>query len=319
MTVLAADGGDPPPGLPAERAGVTWTFVPDPEALAEGIVAAEVMFLWDLPPGVLREIWGAAERLRWLHVASAGVDAVLFPALIESDVVLTNARGVFDRAMGEYTVALLLALAKDLPRTLVLQGAREWRHREPEMLAGTHLLVVGVGGIGRAVARLGVAMGMRVTGVGRVARPDDADFERVASVEELHRLVPQADHVVLAVPLTEATRGMFGRSLIERMKPAATLVNVARGAVVDEGALAEALAAGRIAGAALDVFVTEPLPGDHPLWDLPNAIVSPHMSGDWPGGASALADLFLRNLDAYLRGDPLANVVDKRLGFAPGP
>lgn len=220
-------------------------------------------------------------------------------------------------AMGEYVLAMMLALAKDLPRTVQLQRQRTWNHREPALLRGATVVIVGVGGVGTGVAQSAADNGMRVIGVGRQARPVSGPFQRIAGVAELPSLVPQADYVVLAVPLTAQTRGLFTRELIWSMRSSARLINIARGDVLDETALVEALEAGRLAGAALDVFKTEPLPADHPLWRLPNVIISPHMSADVPESTQGLVDLFLQNLERFRRGEALLNQVDKRLGFVP--
>jgi phosphoglycerate dehydrogenase-like enzyme len=245
----------------------------------------------------------------------------MFPELIASPVVLTNSRGIFDHAIAEYVLGLILAFAKDLPHTLDLQRRREWQYRETERIDDRTALIVGAGSIGRDVGRLLRAVGMRVLGAGRtggVRRGGDAEpFERVVSAAGLPAVLPEADYVVLALPLTPETRGMFGGALLARMKPAARLINVGRGAVVDEAALVQALREHRIAGAALDVFANEPLPSDHPLWDLPGVIVSPHMSGDYIGWQKAVSGLFVDNFRRWLAGRPLRNVVDKARGYVP--
>lgn len=292
-------------------------YATSPEELRAALPGARVLFVADFRSRMLRDAWPHARDLRWAHVAGAGVDAVLFPELVSSPVVLTNSRGVFDRAIAEYVLGLVLAFAKDLPRTLELQRRRAWRHRETERLAGRTVLVVGAGSIGREIGRLARAAGMRVLGVARRARDVDPDFERVAAVDALHAVLPEADYVVLALPLTPETRGLFGAAALARMKRTARLINVARGAVVDEDALAEALRSGRIAGAALDVFVDEPLPQDHLFWELPAVIVSPHMSGDFTGHREALSALFVENFRRWLAGAPLLNVVDKERGYVP--
>ena len=315
IAVVNWSAGALPPGLPGDSDAVCFVPVADADALKRAIPDIDVVFLWDFPPGVLEPFWTRARKLRWVHVAAAGVDAVLFPAFVASEVKLTNSGGILDLPMAEYALALMLALAKDLPRTLRLQQEHTWAYREPESLRGRHLLVLGVGGIGTAVARLSKAVGMRVTGVGRTARAATLPFDHIASGEQLIDLVPEADFVVIALPLTPETNGIYSRQLIESMRPSARLVNLARGALVDEEALVEALQRGRIAGAALDVFHIEPLPPDHPLWETPNVIISPHMSGDVPEVTSAFVELFLRNFDRFQRGKPLLNEVDKRLGF----
>ncbi len=316
-TVVVLHHGERPPGLESVAGAAEVRYAGSLEALRAALPGAEVLFVADFRSRMLREAWPAARDLRWIHLAGAGVDAVLFPGLVSSPVVLTNSRGIFDRAMAEYVLGLMLALAKDLPRTLELQRRRAWQHRETDRLEGRTVIVVGAGSIGREVGRFARAAGMRVLGVARRRRDADPDFERVAAVEELHAVLPEADYVVLTLPLTPDTRGLVGAAALARMKRTARLINVARGAVVDEAALLDALRSGRIAGAALDVFVDEPLPHDHPFWELPTVIVSPHMSGDFAGHREALSQLFVENFRRWLAGAPLLNVVDKERGYIP--
>jgi phosphoglycerate dehydrogenase-like enzyme len=318
VVAVLTDGG---PGGP-ELGGVTDTavirYAADLAALRAALRDAHALFVWNFRTSILRDAWADARDLRWIHVAAAGVDTVLFPELVESDVIVTNSRGVFDQAIGEYVLGLMLAFEKDLPGTIARQRRRAWEHRETGMLGGRTAVVVGAGGIGRAIGRLAHAVGMRVIGVARTARPRDPDLGTVVPASELASVVGDADYLVIATPLTPETHGMIGASVFARMKPGARLINVGRGAIVDEGALLGALRAGRIAGAALDVFAREPLPPDDPLWDAPGVIVSPHMSGDFAGSLEGLAALFRANFARWRRGAPLLNVVDKRRGYVPG-
>ncbi|MBI2238271.1 MAG: D-2-hydroxyacid dehydrogenase, partial [Actinobacteria bacterium] len=276
---------------------------------------AEIVFAWDYEEDLLPSAWSGAGSVRWIQAASAGVDALLFPELIEGDVLVTNARGVFDEPMAEYVLGLVLAFAKDFPTTFEHRLASAWEHRDTERLAGMSLLVVGVGPVGRAVARLGRAVGMEVEGLGRTARAGDGDFGVVLGAGDLHGALAWSDYVVNALPSTPGTRHLFDAAAFACMKPTARFVNVGRGATVDERALADALRAGTIAGAALDVFEEEPLPAGSPLWRMPNVIVSPHMSGDFAGWERAVVEVFVDNLGRWVRGEPLRNVVDKRLGY----
>jgi phosphoglycerate dehydrogenase-like enzyme len=219
--------------------------------------------------------------------------------------------------MAESVLGFILAFAKDLPTTLRLQQHREWRHRETEQVAGKEILVAGMGPVGHSIAEMAGRMGMRATGIARTARPGAGALQQVLEVSDLPAAVATADYVVNALPLTDATFRLFDRSVFERMKPTCRFINVGRGATVDEAALAAALRDGLIAGAALDVFADEPLPPDSPLWDLPGVIVSPHMSGDHVGWQRALVDLFLDNLQRFVEGRNLRNVVDLDRGFGP--
>ncbi|WP_210590180.1 D-2-hydroxyacid dehydrogenase [Streptomyces sp. GESEQ-35] len=281
---------------------------------------ADVLFCWHSITPAVAAAWPEDPALApgWVHVAAAGVDSQLFPALVGNPgVLLTNSRGVYDQAIAEYVLGLILALAKDFPGTWEHQRRREWRPRDSERIGGRTALVWGTGPIGRAIARMLRAVGMRVTGAGRTARVDDPDFGTVhaGGGTGLRTALADADYVVLAAPLTPATRLMVDASVLAAMKPGARLVNIGRGALVDEEALARHLADGRLAGAALDVFAQEPLPAASPLWDLPGVIVSPHTAGEVTGWRIDLADLFLDNLGRRKEGRPLRNVVDKDKGY----
>jgi len=279
------------------------------ETLTAALPGTEVLLVWDFTSTAVSGAWPAADSLRWVHTASAGVDRLTFPALLESDVVLTNSRGVFDAPIAEYVTGLVIAMAKDLPGTLAGQAGREWRHRETERVGGRTAVVVGSGPIGRATAAMLGAVGMRVELVGRRAG------EGVQAIDALPGLLPRAEWLVLAAPLTDATHGMLNATTLGMLPPGARVINVGRGALVVQGDLVAALQEGRLGGAALDVFEREPLPVDSPLWELPGVIVSPHMSGDILGWRDALEALFVDNLARYRAGESLRNVVDKTLGF----
>ena len=314
VTVLCGESR-PPDMQPIEAAAVV--RYTDARELSEALTGADVLFVYDFLSTAVPGAWHAAGRLRWLHIASAGVDPVMFPALRESDVVLTNSRGVFDGAIAEYVLGVILAFAKDFARSLDLQRARTWRHRESERIAGREVLIVGTGPIGRAIARLLRSAGMRVRGAGRRARDDDPDFGVVHDAAALARYLPEADYVVAVAPLTEQTKGMFDAAAFAAMKPAARFINVGRGELVVTSDLITALSRGALAGAALDVFDTEPLSPESPLWTMPNVLVSPHMSGDFAGWRNALVEVFAENLRRWRAGEPLRNVVDKSLGYVP--
>ncbi|WUI04317.1 D-2-hydroxyacid dehydrogenase [Spirillospora sp. NBC_00431] len=297
----------------AERLGRV-RYVREPE-LAEALPGADVLFMWDFLSDALPGAWPSDGGPGWVHIASAGVDRLLFPRLVEGGTVVTNSRGIFDEPIAEYVLGLVLAFAKDLHTTVRLQAERRWRHRETEGITGARALVVGTGPIGRAIARRLSAAGLAVSGAGRTARDADPDFGVVRPVEGLGELLTTADYVILAAPLTPQTRGMIDTAALDRMRPSARLINVGRGALVAEADLVKALLDGRVAGAALDVFEDEPLPPSSPLWDMPNVIVSPHMSGDVVGWRDELVRLFTDNLARHVAGRPLRNVVDKRLGY----
>jgi phosphoglycerate dehydrogenase-like enzyme len=318
--VLAVLCGDQHPGDTAVMksiesvADVRYT---SENGLSDAVRGADALFVYDFLSTAVRGAWHAADKLRWVHIASAGVDPVMFPELRESDVVLTNSRGVFDDSIAEYVLGVVIAFAKDLPRSIDLQRERRWHHRESERIGGRHALVVGTGPIGRAIARLLRAAGLSVSGMGRRAREDDPDFGVVHASADLVRHLPEIDYVVAVAPLTEQTKGMFDATAFAAMKPTARFINVGRGELVVTSDLVTALREGRIAGAALDVFETEPLPSDSPLWTLKNVLVSPHMSGDFVGWRNTLVEVFADNFERWHTGRPLRNVVDKQLGYVP--
>ncbi|HEU0128156.1 MAG TPA: D-2-hydroxyacid dehydrogenase, partial [Pseudonocardiaceae bacterium] len=292
--------GDLPPGLDdaVGPAGVRYATA---DELTSALPGADVLLVWDFTSDAVRPAWPAADTMRWVHTASAGVDRVAFPELLDSAVVLTNSRGVFDVPIAEYVLGLVLAFAKDLPGTLRLQQNRTWRHRETERVAGRRAVVVGSGPIGRAIGRLLRAVGMRVDLVGRVERTGDPEFGTVLGQDSLPALAPGTDFLVLAAPLTDQTRGMVDATLLSALPPTARLINVSRSALVVTDDLVIALHEGRLAGAALDVFETEPLPAASPLWDAPGIVVSPHMAGDVHGWRTELVTLFTENLTRYAR------------------
>ncbi|MFG3059863.1 D-2-hydroxyacid dehydrogenase [Streptomyces sp. NPDC048231] len=285
----------------------------DDSALARRLPFADVLLVWDFTSRAVLDAWpGEGPRPRWVHAASAGVDHLLCPELAASDTVVTNARGVFEQPVAEYVAALVLAMAKDLPRTWDLQRERRWRHRETTRVAGTRACVVGSGPIGRTIARTLKALEVTTSIVGRVPRTG------IHGPADLDRLMARADWVVAAAPLTEQTRGMFDIRRFGVMQPSARFVNVGRGGLVVEGALAEALTKRWIAGAALDVFQNEPLGPDSPLWHVPGLLVSPHMSGDTVGWRDELGAQFVGLYERWEAGKPLVNVVDKKRGYVPG-
>jgi len=292
---------------PADRAGA--------DALLPN---ADVVYGW----AVSRSNLATARRLRWIHVSAAGVTPLLFPELVESPIVVTNGRGIHAVAMAEHTLGVILAFARKLHLARDAQRERRWTQIEqwkekPEIvqLAGTTLGLVGLGAVGSAIAERAPGLGMDVVAVRRHPDPSPAARPIQWPPERLPELLARADWLVLALPLTQESRGLVGHEALARMKPGAVLINLGRGPLVDEPALIEALASGRISGAALDVFEREPLPPDSPLWAMPNVIVTPHTSGLGPRYWERALDLFRHNLSAYLDGRPLRNVVDKRAGY----
>lgn len=313
--MLCAEADDRPPGL--QDLDVELRFCAAGE-LGAALRGARGLLLWDFFSGAVRDAWADATDLEWIHITAAGVDTLLFDELRDSDVVVTNARGVFDRPLAEYVLGAVIAHAKDSRTSFDLQRRHEWRHRETRSITGAKALVVGTGGIGRQIATLLRASGLVVRGAGRRAVAGDPDFGEIVDSANLSAEVGWCDHLILAAPLTRETRGLVDAAVLAAMKPDAHLVNIARGPMVDEAALLAALTQQRIGGATLDVFDIEPLPVDHPLWDAPNVTITAHMSADVVGWRDELAAQFADNARRWLAGEPLRNVVDKQLGYIPG-
>jgi phosphoglycerate dehydrogenase-like enzyme len=316
--VLGADDTDRPPHLEALEDRIELR-VTGRDGLATALAGARVLLLWDFFSTAVREVWPHCRELEWIHVAAAGVDRLLFPELVAAPVVVTNARGTFDRPIAEFVLASVLAHAKRVHESHDLQLRKEWRHRETRAIRGATALVVGTGAIGREVARLLGAAGMEVRGAGRRPTTDDPDFGTVVSSSDLAAAVPWADYVVNATPLTAATAGLFDAAAFRAMRPTAHFVNIGRGPSVVDDDLLEALRSGWLDGASLDVFATEPLPSESPLWDAPGVVVSAHMSGDVVGWRDTLARQFVDNAERWLGGQELVNVVDKELGYVRTP
>jgi len=303
------------PGADVALNGSTVRCALDTYSLYHALPGATILLGWSFQATELREAWGAVDSLRWIQWGGAGVDAVLFPELIESDIELTNMKGVFDRAIAEYVLGFLLSFAKGFPQTYRAQLSHTWSWRMSENIYNTNVLVVGVGGIGRAIGRLLQAVGCNITAIGRSERNSDEDFSHIHPIKHLDSLLPNADYVVVALPLTRETAGIFGSSQFSLMKTTARFINIGRGALVDEAALIRALMSNTLSGAALDVFDSEPLDPENPLWDLDQVIISPHMSGEYEGYKIAMANIFFENLERFHNDQPLINTIDKRLGF----
>jgi phosphoglycerate dehydrogenase-like enzyme len=281
------------------------------ETLAEAR-DAEVLF-GRLTP----DLFERAPQLRWAHTLGAGVDGTLFDELVESEVALVSEKGTVGPHLAEQAFALLLALTRGVARSI---RERTWENRLSIRAAAWELTdrtmgIVGLGGTGREVARRAAAFGMRVIAVDPEAVPRPSEVERLSTMDGFGALLEQSDVVVVCAPLTDQTRGMFDQAAFRRMRRHALLVNVTRGGIVDEDALLQALTEGKIAGAGLDVTPREPLPADHPLWDMPNVVVTPHVAGASPYRLDRAIDVFVENLARDRAGQPLRNLIDKRKGY----
>jgi phosphoglycerate dehydrogenase-like enzyme len=303
-------------GFPSEWPSVNFRWASDAAALRAALPGAEALLCWEASAAQIAEALSFADRLRWLQWPFVGVDRILPLLKDRGEIILTSAGGVFDDPIAEYVLALILAMAKDLPATLRFQATQTWKFRETETIAGKCAIVVGAGGVGRAIGSMLRAVKMDVIGVARTGRAGDEVFSRLAPVADLPKLLSVADYVVVAAPLTAQTRGMFSAGLLQNMRPATRFINVGRGELVDQDALGAMIATGRLAGVALDVFQQEPLPVESSLWSANKVIVSPHMAGDVTDTPLRLAALFKDNLDRFLNGHPLRNIVDLGLGYA---
>ena len=272
-----------------------------------------------IPPDAdrARALLAAAPGIRWLHTISAGVERLLVPEITErAGLVLTNNSGAYDVPIAEHVVAMLFAASKRVPAHLSAQARQEWkRDLEHTELRGATLVILGLGSIGSELARLASGLGMRVLGVRRDASRLVPGVERVVPPEQLGDLAAEADYLAVTSALTPATRGLLSATVIGRLRPHAWIVNIARGAIIDEPALIAALREHRIGGAALDVFAVEPLPADSPLWALENVIVTPHVSGSSPRVRERSLALVVENVRRFKAGEPLLNVVDPAVGY----
>jgi D-2-hydroxyacid dehydrogenase (NADP+) len=274
----------------------------------------EAAVAYGLPP-VAR--LGEAPRLRWLQLTSAGVPHDLCPAARSRGITVTNLAGLYGPSIAEHALALVVMLARNLHTVLRNQQQRRWDrdvHRTMFDLHGKTLAVLGLGNIGRSIARLARAYGMRVVGCRRRDLPAPV-VDRLYRRHELHAMLAEADVLAVAVPLTGHTQGMLGEAEFAALKPGALYVNVSRGGVAQEEAFLGALRSGRLAGAGLDVFAHEPLPPEHPLWGMPQVIVSPHYSGETVNNSARPAERFARNLRRWLAGEPLEGTVDLEWGY----
>lgn len=281
--------------------------------LVDNVESSEVIL-----GGISREEFNKAKNLRWIQATGAGVDGLLFPELVESEVILTNASGVHPIPIAEHTFALILAITRGLIKSFEGKNKRAWLHNEVyiDELYGKTIGIIGYGRIGQGIARLARGFGMKIIGLKR--DPDkevEVKPDIILGKNSLDILLKESDIVVIIVPLTKETYHLIGERELRLMKPSSILINVARGKVVDENALIKALKEKWILGAGLDVFETEPLPFESELWNLDNVVITPHIAGLNPHYTDRLLEIFIKNLKAYPDISKMVNVVDKRLGY----
>jgi phosphoglycerate dehydrogenase-like enzyme len=285
--------------------------------LRDNAPEADAMLTVGMRNTALPKIWPLAKKLRWIHSMSAGVEQVLFPALVESDIPLTNARGVFKRSLAEFALLGMLWFAKCGPRLIEQKQAHKWETFLVDWLPERNVAIVGFGEIGRECALLAKAMGARILATRRRPELTDSLIDKAYPLSGLHEMLREADYVILAAPNTPETRHMISEREFAAMKESAVVINVGRGIVVDEAALVRALSEKRIAGAALDVFEVEPLNANSPLWDMRNVLISPHCTDrtrdpDWLDLAMRR---FVSNFHRFVEGKPLEFLVDKKAGY----
>ncbi len=292
---------------------------PATQAEADALLPdADIVFGW----AVRAENFERAAKLKWIQVSAAGIGGLLFKAMVDSDIVITNGRGLHASSMAEHTLGVMLMFVRNLHLARDAQLRSEWAQDELfsgaplfRELPGTTMGLVGLGKVGSAIATAARALGVNVIAVRKHPQHEAAPADQQWGPERLDELFAVADWLVLVPALTPETLGLVDARRLSLMKPEAVLINLGRGALVDEAALIEALAAGRIAGAALDVTQQEPLPSDSPLWKMPNVILTPHISGLGPRYWERSIELFERNLHAWMEGRPLENLIDKRAGY----
>jgi phosphoglycerate dehydrogenase-like enzyme len=292
-----------------------WRVVSAEEITPEILEPIEIMLA-----GWFRGEWVQhARNLKWIQFMGAGIEGSLTPELCASDIILTNASGVHETPISEHVIGVMLMFARGLHKCVLRQARHAWERTDLNIseLRSATLGIVGLGAIGEGVARRAKALGMRVIATRRHPELGSENVDLMLPHDQLHALLAESDYIVLSVPLTPDTKCMIGESELRVMKPNSVLVNIARGDLIDQDALIRALQEGRIAGAGLDVTTPEPLPADSPLWDMPNVIVTPHVSGLSPLYGLRTAEIFLPNLHAYLRGDfgSMINLVDRKLGY----
>jgi phosphoglycerate dehydrogenase-like enzyme len=302
----------PQPTYAGQHHGQAFARSPEGEARWRVMLArAEVLFDFDFTH--LEQLPALAPRVRWIQATSAGIGELLArTGLDDTPILFTTAAGVHAGALAEFCVMAMLVFVKELTRLKADQAARRWERYCARELRGMTLGIIGLGHVGREVARLGHALGMHVIGTKRtIAGQGVPHVDRVLPPDASGEVIRESDVLVLIVPQTSQTRRLLGERELRSMKRGSILINIARGAIVDERALVSVLREGHLGGAALDVFEREPLPADSPLWELPNVIVSPHSASTVPAENARLTDLFCENLRRYLDRKPLINVFDR--------
>lgn len=292
--------------------------LPDYDRLPEELPDAQIFVGYSLRPNQLAQ----ARQLKWIHSTAAGVNQLVYPELRDSGIVVTNSRGILSPTIAEHALGLMIALARNFPDAIRFHDQRRWAQQQlwnkPQRLrelAGQTLLIVGFGSIGQKLAKLARAFSMRILGVTRSGKSETVLAHEIFPASRLEEVLPRADYVVLAAPETAETRQLIGAKQFACMKPSAVFINVSRGSLLDESALIAALESGKIAGAALDVVATEPLPPESPLWTAKNLFLTPHISAVSEALWLRQTALFMGLLERWFASKDLFNVVDFSRGY----
>jgi phosphoglycerate dehydrogenase-like enzyme len=317
--LVLSDPGDPQLSmLDALRETADVVIGNSPDAFKNAAGSAEVIFNWSGSLSLIREVFLMSHAVRWVHSRSAGLERTLFPELIASNVTMTNGSGVFSPSLGEFALAAILYFAKDFRRMIRSQTAGLWEPFDVLPISGQTVGIVGYGDIGRAVAARVRAMGMKVLAVKRhvsTQKNPDPLADQIYGPDYLIEMLSHCDYIVVATPLNAETLGLIGEAEFAAMKPSAVIINVGRGPVIEERAMIKALSERKIKGAALDVFAEEPLPKGHPFYQLENVLLSPHCADHTPDWLDNAMRFFIAQFERFRQGQPLLNVVDKKLGY----
>ena len=280
------------------------------QGMLEAAPGAEIVLGYLFPDELLKE----AAALKWIQLMSAGADQVIFSPLLKDDVQVTTARGVHSPQMAEYALGVLVSLARNLPEMVRNQERRVWKQWPGETLKGKTLGIIGFGAVGQEIAKFARALGMRVVATRKSGQPHLL-ADAIYGPKDMGKVLAESDFVIVAVPLTPETHGLIGPTQLAQMKRGAFLINLSRGGIVDEAALVQSLRQRQLAGAALDVFDQEPLLRDSPLWEAPNLLITPHISGLSRDYVRRVTEIFVNNLRRFQKGQPLLNLVDRSRGY----
>lgn len=295
--------------------GHEFVICEDIDSIKKEIVDTDVMIGWRITP----EVFECAKNLKWIQFGSAGVDHTLFPELVNSSVIITTLGGINETCVAEHVISLMLALARRLDCAITSQNQKKYDRKiiadTADELFGKTLGIVGLGRIGLRIAHLAKAFGMNVVGTKKTVVSSLPNVDEVYAAQDLKKILPMCDYLVLVLPLTDSSKHLIGKDEINLMKDGARIINVARGIMLDHEALNDALISGKLKGAALDVFPKEPLEQDSPIFDFPNTIITPHTGASNPYYGQRAFDIFKQNFDAFVNCGQMINVYDREKGY----